>query len=133
MSPVSLSVQVMVLSRRLRRLGGSQPAERLRLEKRGLRKRRRPRRVRRNDARWVRRFLTSLRCWRVAQNRMVRLGCSSSRTIARPVRDLPGSIIRWGGLDGLLGYGAVQGQVVDAVAVTTMGFALLDQDAGASG
>ena len=38
-----------------------------------------------------------------------------------------------GGLYGLLGYGAVQGQVVDAVAVTTMGFALLDQDAGASG
>ena len=37
------------------------------------------------------------------------------------------------GLDGLLGYGAVQGQVVDAVAVTAMGFALLDQDAGASG
>ena len=37
------------------------------------------------------------------------------------------------GLDGLVGYGAVQGQVVDAVAVATMGLALLDQDAGASG
>ena len=94
MSPVILYTQVRVLSRRLRRLGGSQPAWRLRLENRGLRKRRRPRRVRRKDARWVILFWMSLRCRSVAQNRIVRFCCSSSCTMAMPVKDLPGSIIR---------------------------------------
>ena len=37
------------------------------------------------------------------------------------------------GLDRLLGYGAVQRQVVDTVLVAAVGLALLDEDAGASG
>ena len=52
--------------------------------------------------------------------------------MAIPVRGFARVDHQAAGLDGLLGYGAVQRQVVDAVAVSTMGLALLDQDAGAA-